>query len=384
MSRWAAAIDFGTSKISIVTGRLDDRGALNVMGAGQQNYAGFREDEWLDVRGLEEAILSARKAAEKQAGRRLRDMFVAVPGEYIHVAFNRAEVEIKGRGGVITREDIEELIEATGYYDHPDGYIPLHRIPVAYVLENQTRYRPPVGEKARYLSGYVSHVTALESFVEDVGATLSGLGIGVLGMVAGPLGTGYLARNDGDGRRTAVVIDAGGLSTDVLIAEGDGLVFHQNIPVGGGTITKDISLILGLPEDEAEMLKRQLVLGIHHGETVKEWRLASHSDVVDAQEIAETRVWEISRRVADILEHVGVNYDGQTGVFLTGGGMGPLRGAKDILSAEMRQTVKYYAHQSPLLGGPTYTAAAGALFYALNVLHGNGVRDIIGWIRDLF
>jgi cell division protein FtsA len=384
MSRWAAAIDFGTSKIAIVAGRLDERGLLHVLGAGQQSYAGFREDEWLDVHGLEEAILSARKAAEKQAGKRLRDMFVAVPGEYIHVAFNRAEVEIKGRNGVITREDIEELIEATGEYDHPDGYIPLHRIPVAYVLDNQTRYKPPLGEKAKYLAGYVSHVMALESFVEDVGATLSGLGIGVSGMVAGPLGSGYLIRNDGEGRRTAVVIDCGHYSTDILVAEGDGLVFHENIPVGGGTITKDTSLILDMPETEAEMLKRKLVLGIHHGETVKQWRLASHDSIVDAQEIAETRVWDISGRIADILEHIGVTYDGQTGLFLTGGGLGQLRGAKDILSAQIGQIVKYYAHTSPLLGGPTYTTAAGSLFYALNVLQGTAVRDIIGWIRDLF
>jgi cell division protein FtsA len=384
MSRWAAAIDFGTSKIAVVAGRLDERGALRVLGAGQQVYAGFREHEWLDVGSLEDAILSARRAAEKQAGRRLKDMFVAVPGEYLHVAFNRAEVEIRGRGGVIGRDDIEELIEASGYYDHPGGYIPLHRIPVAYVIENQTRYRPPLGEKARYLTGYVSHVTASEAFVEDVGATLSALGIGVLGMVAGPLGTGYLVRNDGDGRRTAVVIDAGNYTTDVIIAEGDGLVFHQNLPVGGGTITRDISLNLRLHPEEAETLKRKLVLGIHHGETVSEWRLASHDSIVDAQEIAEHRVWDIADRIADALDSIGIAYDGQTGVFLTGGGLGLMRGAKDIVSAKVGQVVKYYAHQSPFLGSPGYTAAAGTLYYALHVMQGSAVRDAIGWIRDLF
>jgi cell division protein FtsA len=384
MSRWAAAIDFGTSKIAVVAGRLNEHGTLSVMGAGLQSYAGFREHEWLDVESLEEAILSARKAAEKQAGRRLKDLFVAVPGEYIQVAFNHAEIEVKGRNGAITREDIEELIGATGDFSLPDGFIPLHRIPIAYVIENQTRYRPPLGEKAKYLSGYVSHVMALESFVEDVGATLGSLGIGVLGMVAGPLGTGYLIRSDGDGRRTAVVIDAGNYSTDILVAEGDGLVFHQNIPIGGNTITKDISLMLNLSLDEAEILKRQLILGIHRGEDVNERRRASDDSIIDAQEIAESRVWDLSGRVADALESIGISYDGQTGVFLTGGALGYLRGAKDIISAELGQTVKYYAHQSPFLGGPAYTAATGTLYYALNVLQGAAASGIVGWIKDLF
>lgn len=384
MSRMAAAIDFGTSKIAVVAGRLDERGSLSVAGAGQQFYAGFREDEWLDVEGLEEAILTARKAAEKQMGRRIRDMFVAVPGDYIHVAFNRAEVEIKSRNGLIERDDIEELIEATGDFDPPEGYVPLHRTPVAYIIENQTRYRPPLGEKAKYLSGYVSHVMAKESFVEDAGAILSSLGIGVQGMVAGPVGTGYMIRTDGEGRRTAVVIDAGHFSTDVIVAEGDGLVFHDNLPFGGNTITTDISLVLNMPPEEAEKLKRQLILGIHRGEVLSDKRGSADGILSDAQEIAEYRVWDMSYRIANVLSSIGLSYDGQTSLFLTGSGLGQLRGAKDILSSAIGKIVKPYSRQSPLLAGPAYTTAAGALHYALNVLQGSSVRDIIGWFKELF
>jgi cell division protein FtsA len=383
MSRLAAAIDFGTSKIAIVAGRLDERGALSVAGAGQQYYAGFREDEWLDVEGLEEAILSARKAAEKQMGRRIKDLYVAVPGEYVHVEFNRAEVEVKSRNGLVERDDIEELIAATGDFDIPEGYIPLHRTPVVYIMENQTRYRPPLGEKSKYLSGYVSHVLAKESFVEAAGATLGSLGIGVLGMVAGPVGTGYMIRMDGEGRRTAVVIDAGHFSTDVIVAEGDSLVFHENLPFGGNTITTDISLVLGIPPDEAEKLKRQLILGIRRGEVLPEGRGADGS-LTQAQEVAEYRVWEMSYRIADVLDDIGISYDGQTGLFLTGSGLGMLRGAKDILSASLGKIVKTYSRQSPLLGGPAFTTAAGSLFYALNVLQGSSVKNIVGWFRELF
>jgi hypothetical protein len=131
-------------------------------------------------------------------------------------------------------------------------------------------------------------------------------------------------------------------------------------------------------------LKRQLVLGIHRGEVVNERRNAAVDSIVTAQEIAESRVWDISDRIVGALESIGISYDGQTGVFLTGGGLGYLRGAKDIISAELGQTVKYYAHQSPFLGGPTYTAVAGTLYYALNVLQGAAASGIAGWIKNLF
>lgn len=380
----AAAIDFGTSKIAIVAGRLDERGALSIAGAGQQFYAGFREDEWLDVEGLEEAILSSKKSAEKQMGRRIRDVYVAVPGEYIRVAFNRAEVEIKSRNGLIERDDIEELIEETGDFDPPDGYVPLHRTPVAYIVENQTRYRPPLGERAKYLSAYVSHVHAKDCFVEASANILNNLGIGVLGMVAGPVGTGHMIRTDGEGRRTAVVIDAGHFSTDVIVAEGDGLVFHENLSFGGSTITTDISLALGVEPEEAEKLKRQLILGIHRGEALTDRHGVADNALADAGEVAEYRVWEMSWQIADVLSSIGISYDGQTSLFLTGSGLGMLRGAKDILSSALGKIVKPYSRQSPLLGGPAFTTAAGALNYALSILQGSAVRDIVGWFRELF
>ncbi len=383
MSRWAAAIDFGTSKIAVVAGMLDERGALHVMGAGQQAYAGFRDDEWLDVEGLEDAILSARKAAEKQAGRRIRDMFVAVPGEYIQVAFNHAEVEIRSRYGVVGRDDVEELIARTGDFDQPDCYLPLHRTPVAYIIENQTRYKPPIGDKAQYLSGYVSHVLAARSFVEDVGTILSNLGIGVMGMIAGPVGSGYLVRSDNEAKRTAIVIDAGHFTTDVMVAEGEGLVFHDNLPVGGGSITRDISLLLGMQPEEAEQLKRKLVLGMNRGEGIPMQR-GGHGALADAQEIAEARVWDMADQIAALLRDSGVSYDAQTGIYLTGGGLGQMRGAKDILSATLGRIVKPYSHASPLLGGPAFSTAAGTLFYALNVLQKTPVSSLIAWFRDLF
>jgi hypothetical protein len=37
-----------------------------------------------------------------------------------------------------------------------------------------------------------------------------------------------------------------------------------------------------------------------------------------------------------------------------------------------------------MLGGLSYTTAAGSLYYALNVLQDSTVRNIIGWIKDLF
>jgi cell division protein FtsA len=381
MSRMAAAIDIGTSKIAIVVGRLDERGALVVAGAGLEVYAGFKDDEWLDMASLEEAVLTARKTAEKQSGRRIKDVYVSVPGEFIQAAFNHAEVKVRNRDRIITREDVSRLIEETGNYEHPAGYLALHRTPVAYIADGMTRYKPPIGEQAQWLSGYVSHVLAMESFIEEIGSILSSLGLGILGFIAGPMATGYLARTDSEGKHTAVVVDAGHYSMDVMVAEGDGLVFHENMPFGGSSITRDIAVVMNMPLHEAEKLKKQLVLGVDRSNVLGEKQLV---DNVTAQEIAESRVWDMGRRVAQSLEKLGLAWDGQTGVYLTGGGLGMMRGAKDILGSCLGKIVKPYSHQSPMLGGPAFTGAAATLFYALSMNRGTSLRELIGRIKDLF
>ena len=387
MSQLAAAIDFGTSKIAVVAGRLDERGALVVAGSGQVAYAGFRDDEWLDIDGLENAILTAKRMAEKLAGRRIRDVYVAVPGDFVRVVFNQSEVAVRRRDGIITREDIEDLLESAGHFTQPLGYLPLHRTPIAYQLENQTLTRPPVGERARsgVVGAYVSHVLAQENFIEDVSHTLANLGLGVLGFVAGPVGTGYLIRTQEETRRTAIVVDVGHYSMDILVAEGDGLVFHDNLPVGGGTITKDIAVVKHMGLDEAERMKRQLTLGLMRGEIINDRRASVLDELADAQEIAEARVWEMSRKVVGILKTLGMTYDGSTGVYLTGGGFSQLKGAKDILGAAIGKIVKVYSHPSPFLNSPTYTAAAGSLLYALTVLSDRlTLQGLITKIKDMF
>jgi cell division protein FtsA len=201
-------------------------------------------------------------------------------------------------------------------------------------------------------------------------------------MIAGPVGTGYLVRMDNEAKRTAVVIDAGHFSTDIIVAEGEGLVFHQNIPTGGNAITRDVSLMLNISAEEAEQLKRKLVLGIHREDGFSERH--NRDNILEAQQIAENRVWDMADQAAVALADIGINYDSQTGVYLTGGALGCIRGTKDILSATLGRIVKPYSHSSPMLGGPAFTAAAGTLFYALNVLQRGAVSDFIGWIKDLF
>ena len=71
----------------------------------------------------------------------------------------------------------------------------------------------------------------------------------------------YLPEEDRD--RTAVLIDVGYLNTEVMAVEGDALIFHRCIDMGGGHIAADLAYDLDIPLKYAEdKIKHTYVFGI--------------------------------------------------------------------------------------------------------------------------
>ncbi|MDD4796927.1 MAG: hypothetical protein PHO66_04090, partial [Eubacteriales bacterium] len=173
MARAVAAIDFGTSKIAIVAGRVDISGACFVTGTGTALYAGFRECEWLDWQGLKEAVMLARKEALSNGNTRIKDLYVSVPGEFLRTTFCRTQVEVAGK---IRADDIAALVDDQETFYLPKGFVSLHRTPIYYMVDGAVRSKAPLGEPCRVLEAWVSHVMADTAFVYSVDELLESLG----------------------------------------------------------------------------------------------------------------------------------------------------------------------------------------------------------------
>ena len=99
-----------------------------------------------------------------------------------------------------------------------------------------------------------------------------------------------------------LLLDIGAGNTEIGVFEGSKFIYTNTIPIGGDNITKDISLVLNISEDEADKLKRQyglalrsfidndtdIILNTYSGETRN--RTIKSSELI---EIIEARVEEI-------------------------------------------------------------------------------------------
>ena len=59
-----------------------------------------------------------------------------------------------------------------------------------------------------------------------------------------------------------MLLDIGAGNIDIGVFEGNKFVYTNTIPLGGDTIRKDIELVLGISEEEADKLKRQYGLAL--------------------------------------------------------------------------------------------------------------------------
>lgn len=97
-------------------------------------------------------------------------------------------------------------------------------------------------------------IEPVREMLEQEGITLAGTGLSTHGMA-------NLMLNRAQRYNGAVLIDTGHEKTDVSIIKNNRIVFRETVSLGGRSITKDLSIMLKVPMDEAEKVKKDFALG---------------------------------------------------------------------------------------------------------------------------
>ena len=128
--RPAAILDIGSSKIVCLCGSTAVRGGTVVHGAGVCAYAGYESGEFLDIKSLDEAIVSAIRDAEEMSRIRIRDIVVAVPAPFSKLIVTAATIRLDPRKERIKADDIDELISLSLAKARAPEHVLMHSTPI--------------------------------------------------------------------------------------------------------------------------------------------------------------------------------------------------------------------------------------------------------------
>ena len=389
MKTTVAAIDFGTSKIVALVAETSGRQRCDIIGAGTTVYDGYLEGRWNAPDQLNDAISDAVHAAEEQSHTRIRDVFVGVPGDFSQVRTVEVKVELQGADPRVTEKNINDLFDrAVEELGDVRGSI-IHRSPAWFIVDDGQKTLEPMGMRGYELRAMISFVIADQFFLEDIQERFRSLGITVSGCLSTPIGQAMLFVPDEERDRSAVLVDVGYLTTEVMTVQGDAITSLTNIPMGGGHIAADLAYGLEVTLPVAEQIKRAYVYGLSAGQSTFEGTdQAGNAKTFtreQVEEVLEPRAEEICEAIRDAIRDSGAKLGKWSPVYLTGGGLAINRGGREYLAAKLERTVRELPRKAVKLSSPAYSSALGLLDLLIDTTtSARASGGMGGFFRSLF
>ena len=325
-------LDIGTSKVTAVIADHDEHEQLAILGVGTAVSSGLRRGVVINIEATLRSVVDAIEAAEQMAGHEVQAVVSAVAGSHIEGINSHGVVAVSGKGREgreVTALDIDRAVAGARAISIPMDREILHVLPREFTVDDQTGIRNPLDMIGVRLEVDVHIVTGSVTATQNLVKCINRAGFQVASVAFGSFAAAEAVLEQDEKDLGAIVIDIGGGTTNVL-AYVDGAP-HQSfvLPVGGGQISGDLSIMLKTSPETAEALKRDAGCAyaplVEHGEPVIVPGVGGRPPIQvgrgDVCAIVQPRMAEILQMVRERLSKQGrVLGRIAGGLVLTGGG----------------------------------------------------------------
>lgn len=377
-----AAIDVGSTKVSVLVGDVGERGETRILGVGVAPASGLSRGVIDNIQSARDAVAVAVEKAEQSCGMRILSGVVGISGTHIASQNNRGIVAIPDRTRPITADDRARVVEAAGQISIPTNRQIIHMEPRGYWIEGTDSVSDPVGMFGTRLDAEAHIVTGAVSALQNLAKCVEGAGIQVDDIVLNSIASATSVLTSQEKRQGVALVDIGGSTTSIAVYD-EGTVTHTAcLPIAGSHLTHDLARVLRCPWEAAEQLKCE------HGSALADPSLANETveiqafgmrtersvSVLHAAEILEARTEEILEMVAVELKRAGYLDKLAAGLVLTGG-TSLLRNLAELAEQRLEIPARVGRPQNvsgltDLINTPAYATAAGLVQHAL----GDGPR----------
>jgi cell division protein FtsA len=320
--RKIASIDVGTSKICTVMADTDGED-MRILGVGVAPSHGLEKGLVVDLDGAKESIRQSVKKAEQAVGYKLESAMVSITGRHISSVNSRGQIAITSNKQIVKKEDVERVLNVAQEkaQTSTSGSMILHLIPQTYAVDRQEGIKNPIGMHGFQLDVDTHIVTAATASVENLTKCVRGAGIEIKQLIFAPLASAEAVLTADERQNGVIMADIGGGTTGVAAYKDDNIFHTSVLSVAGNTITRDISVGLGLSLETAEEMKRK------YGSVVPgEDKITARTLTEDGQTVPYAELYDIiHERVAEMLRLILLELPNdyskyvRSGMVLTGG-----------------------------------------------------------------
>jgi len=325
---YMVGLDIGTTKISVMIGKKNQYGKLEILGVGRAVSHGVARGIVANIDKTVASIKEAVDEAKQNSGIEIHEVFVGIAGQHIKSLQHRGEIVRDNIDVEINKADIEKLKSNMFKLITIPGEEIIHVIPQEYTVDGEDGIQDPKGMSGVKLEANFHVITAQVGAVRNIIRCVEKAGLTPKDLVLESFASAASTLDDDEFREGVALVDIGGGTTDVAIFL-DNIIRHTAvIPFGGNVITQDIKTGLSILEKQAELLKIKFGSSMYtenqenvmisipglRGREPKEIAVKNLSEIIGA------RYKEIIDLVYHQIKASGYENKLMTGIVLTGGG----------------------------------------------------------------
>ena len=259
MSEYLVGLDIGTSNVRCAIAEYDaDNDSIKFLGLGEAPSTGLRSGVIVNIDATMRSVTAAIEKAEMMAGHEVTSLICGIGGSQVDSLNSTGQIAVFSkdrRPREITQNDIERVIEAARAVVIPMDRFIIHIIPRTYTVDKQGPVKDPINMLATRLDVDVNIITAVQSSAQNFNKCIMRSGYEVQNLMSKTLAESVAVVTEEEQDLGSILIDLGGGSTDVIVFLNGAPIYSTSIPIGGITVTNDISIVRGISTDTAEEIK---------------------------------------------------------------------------------------------------------------------------------
>ena len=328
MSRYAAALDFGSSKIALAVGEKTDSG-VRIVSYHDVPSAGIESGEIVNDFKVEEVVRGLVEQAKADLPEEIGSVTFGISGRVLHSKNVPIQITRRDPSSYIMEDEVRQITRARYKTALEGDEIVFEAVPQKYSTEDRIgiTYDEIIGMVGGQLEVdyqlFYGRKSLLDRRVNILRKLEMQPGKAILNAIASA--RAVLSRPEME--NGVALVDIGKGSTEVAIIK-DNIVRHAAIiPFGGESVTGDIKNVANITRDWAEIVK------LRHGRCCEEYAienkklvLKSENETVEGEiemslltRTVEARLSEIFDAVRYVIEQSGYARRISAGVVITGG-----------------------------------------------------------------
>lgn len=382
-------IDIGTSKVCCCLGQINKFNQVEVLSTSSVACDGLKRGRIVSPDAVSRAIRFAISDIEATQDFIIKSAYVNIVGSYVSIFKTKYSITLADKYAGVTQKDIDDIIKNVGQIDVTDGKQIIDIVPTRFITESRTT-EDPIGIFTGTLEAELDVIIADKEIVKTLGLVMQRAGLIMDGIVVNGFAMKDIVLTEEEKENGVLLLDIGAGNVDITVFKNNGIVYTDSIPVGGDTITNDISIGLEISRQEADKLKKQyglsnveyidndysITLATYLGE--QQNKTIKCSELV---EIIEARVEEIFSLIRAGLEDNKVLNIPQSCV-ITGQGINSINKAEKTAEEILQYPVRFGNVKTANIIKPEIAGAYGIVKYISNIRHSKNIGSKIQMIEE--